>query len=107
MYVSETVKQNFTERKNACLQLFRAANIPDARIGVFGSFARGEYKATSDIDFCVITDHRPPRSVVGGLKEDFDMHGADIVFVDNDYFDNDPSDFAMQLRRDFQEVAYE
>lgn len=106
-YVSEVVKQDFAKRKNACLSLFRAANIPDARIGIFGSFARGEYKATSDIDFCVITDNRPPRGVVGGLKEDFDMHGADIVFIDNDYFSNDQSDFARQLRRDFKEIENE
>ena len=107
MYVSETVKQNFTDRKNACLELFRMANIVNAKIGIFGSYVRDEYKATSDIDFCVITDDRPPRSVVGGLKEDFEINGADIIFVNNDYFNHDPSDFAVQLRRDFKEIVYE
>lgn len=64
----------------------------------------GGYKATSDIDFCIVTDNRTSRMVSGSLREDAEMLGADIVFVIPAYFAGDTSEFARQLRRDFRRL---
>ncbi|MBP0063052.1 nucleotidyltransferase domain-containing protein [Anaerobutyricum hallii] len=34
-------------------------NLDYEEIGIFGSYARGDYKSTSDIDFCIIVKERP------------------------------------------------
>lgn len=41
---------------------------------------------------------------MGALREDLDLLNADVVFVTPQYFKEDTSLFAEQLRRDFKEV---
>ncbi|MCM1236729.1 MAG: nucleotidyltransferase domain-containing protein [Ruminococcus flavefaciens] len=89
----------FKEREQAVLQMIMDAGFPFEAIGIFGSWARGESKGTSDIDFFVIGE-RPSRDVTSGLRADADDMGADIVFVTSEYFANDASLFARDLRRD-------
>lgn len=103
-YVSPAVEKHFAERKEKVADLIRNSGITYCKFGVFGSYARGEYTALSDIDFCIIVDQKPSRYQMGSLREDADMLGADITFVSSDYFYNDDSPFSNQLRRDFQEV---
>lgn len=105
MYVSEVVKQAFRQREKEVLQLIKNSGISYIKVGVFGSYARQEYKNGSDIDFCIIVEEKPDHATSGGLREDADMLGADIVFVTETYFKEDPSEFARQLRRDFREVS--
>lgn len=51
-YVSDIVKQNFKERYNKCLEAIKNSEINYESVGIFGSYAREEYTARSDIDFC-------------------------------------------------------
>lgn len=110
-YVSPAVKEKFNLRKREGIGLILNSGIDYVRFGIFGSYARGEYKSTSDIDFCVIIKDYPPRAISGSLREDMDGIGADICFVTEEYFHNDQSAFARNLRRDFilltKEDAYE
>lgn len=103
-YVSEEVKEFFAERYTKCMSYIKQSGIKYEHVGIFGSYARGEYTARSDIDFCIIVNEMPERYLMGGLREDLDMLDADVVFVTQDYFDNDMSRFAVNLRRDFKTV---
>ena len=100
-YVSQAVMENFKEREQRVLALIQESGISYQMVGVFGSYARGEYKGGSDIDFCIVTDERPPRQISGSLREDADLLGADVIFVTEEYFKEDTSEFARNLRRDF------
>ena len=100
-YVSPAVKENFKEREQKVLTLIKECGIAYKKVGVFGSYARGEFKGGSDIDFCIVTDERPARMVSGSLREDADLLGADVIFVTEEYFEEDTSEFAKNLRRDF------
>lgn len=102
--VTRNVEENFHRRKQAVLELIEIYKIPFQEVGIFGSYARDDYKADSDIDFCIITEQRPDRAVSGSLREDAELMGADIIFVTPDYFQKDTSNFAMQLRRDFRRL---
>ena len=42
-----------------CLSTIQSYNLDYEEIGIFGSYARGDYKSTSDIDFCIIVKERP------------------------------------------------
>ena len=105
MYVSEVVKQAYRQREQKVLQLIKDSGISYIKVGVFGSYARQEYKSGSDIDFCIIVEEKPDHATSGWLREDADMLGADIVIVTETYFKEDQSEFARQLRRDFREVS--
>ena len=100
-YVAPAVIKNFKEREEKVLMLIKESGIVYQAAGIFGSYARGEFKGGSDIDFCIVTNERPAREVSGSLREDADILGADIIFVTEEYFKEDTSEFAKNLRRDF------
>ena len=103
-YVSPVVKKSFEERKEKVSRLIKNSGINYNKFGIFGSYARNDYTASSDIDFCLIVDEKPSRYLTGSLWEDADLLGADITIVSSDYFNHSDSQFARQLRRDFMEV---
>lgn len=103
-YVSESVKRSFENRIQKTLELIYQSGINFIEIGVFGSYARQDYKATSDIDFCVIVEKHPERSVSGNLRMDAKEIGADIVYATPAYFNNDTSHFAKNLRKDYRRI---
>ena len=50
--------RGLAEAKGAVL-----ASYPDAQVILFGSRARGDYRANSDIDLCVLIDHADRRRI--------------------------------------------
>lgn len=104
MWVSDTVKENFENRKQLMLKKIIETDIVFLSIGVFGSYARNEYKATSDIDMCIIVPELPSREIKGYLYEEADMLHMDLIFVTEEYFKTDMSRFTCNLRRDFKEI---
>lgn len=104
-YVSPLVENNFKQREREVADLIRSSGIDYVKFGIFGSYARMEYTASSDIDFCIIVNSKPNRCHSGALRESAELLGTDITIVSLDYFNNDDSNFAKQLRRDFIEVG--
>lgn len=102
--VTDNVKKDFEYRFTQVLWLITNYNISYEEIGIFGSYARGDYKGLSDIDFCIITANKPDRVTSGSLREDADMLKADIIYVTREYFDKDVSKFAINLRRDYRRI---
>lgn len=45
------------------------------------AYARGDYKATSDIDFYAVVTEHPDRVLSGNLRQDL---GADLVYIRKD-----------------------
>lgn len=99
MMMNSHLQKVFKEREQTVLQLILRTGLDYEAIGLFGSWARKESKGTSDIDFFIIGE-RPERAVTGSLRSDAAELGADIVFVSKEYFLNDKSLFARNLRRD-------
>lgn len=99
--VTAKVAQIFKERELTVLKLIQDSGIQFDEVGVFGSYARGEYKGSSDIDFCIITDRRPCRAVSGALREEAELLGADLIFMTPDSFREGDSQITknMQGRR--------
>lgn len=103
-YVSPALEASFKDREQKAIDLIKKSDIQYVKIGIFGSYARKEYKTSSDIDICVIVNKKPSRQTMGSLREDTDLIGVDLTFVTPEYFNTDDSNFAKQLRRDFAEV---
>lgn len=104
MWVSESVRSSFKSREQKMLQIINNIKIDYISIGIFGSYSRDEFTARSDIDMCIVVNQLPTRSIKGWLYEEADMLGIDLIFVTNNYFNNDKSRFAINLRKDFKEV---
>ena len=103
-YVSPIVEADFKDRLTKCTDIIKKSGIKYQSFGIYGSYARNNYKAGSDIDFCIIVSEKPERWMMGALREDLELLNADVVFVTPQYFDCDNSDFMQQLRRDFKEI---
>ena len=66
-YVSPVVENDFKDRLNKCVDIIKNSSIKYQSFGIFGSYARNDYKASSDIDFCIIVPEKPERWMMGSL----------------------------------------
>ena len=103
-YFAPVVENDFKDRLNKCVDIIKNSSIKYQSFGIFGSYARNDYKASSDIDFCIIVPEKPERWMMGSLREELEMLHADVVFVTPQYFEHDNSKFTQQLRRDYKEL---
>lgn len=95
------VSQNVMEE---CLSTIQSYNLDYEEIGIFVSYARGDYKSTSDIDFCIIVKERPSHYVSGNLRDDLEELNADLVWITPDSFRNSNTVFMSNLRRNYRRV---
>lgn len=95
------VVRNFEEREKKALTMILSSGIKFIELGIFGSYARNEYTALSDIDILVIVNEHPPRSISGDLREELESINVDLVYSTLDYYHNSDSLFAKQLRNDY------
>lgn len=86
------------------IELINAYEISYDEIGIFGSYARDDYKSTSDIDVCIISNVRPNRRITGELREEAELLRVDIVFITPHFFIESQEPLAIQLRKDYRRV---
>ncbi len=88
------------ERRAQVLGIIRN-RLPDARIWVYGSRARGRARRYSDLDL-MLDDHGKtiPTRVMGDLDEDFDESNLPIIVDLHDMALTDAR-FLDRVRRDF------
>lgn len=99
------VVHSFENREKEVLKLIEKYQVSYEEIGIFGSYARKDYKATSDLDFCIITENKPDRYISGMLRSDAEDLKADIVYVTKEYFETSTTPFAQNLRRDYRRLV--
>ena len=95
------VVKDFEEREKKALNMILNSGIEFVEIGIFGSYARNEYTALSDIDILIIVNEHPPRSLSGNLREELESIKVELVYSTKEYFYNSDSLFAKQLRNDY------
>ena len=98
------LQHKFQKRLEKAIQIIDDYNITRSEMGIFGSYARNEYKGTSDIDICIIVKNKPSRGVSGSLREECELIGVDITFITEDYFNNSQDRFAKKLRKDYKKI---
>ena len=105
MWVSKSVKEDFKTRYSLMVQAIKSCMSPfDYTFGIFGSYARNDFTALSDIDFCIIADDIP-RSVRGELSDYAEEYRCDITFLSKDSFANTDNPFINNVRKDFKPYA--
>ena len=87
--------------RNQVLEIIRA-RLPDARVWVYGSRAKGGARRYSDLDLMLDDCGREiPRSVMGNLDEDFDESSLPIIVELHDMAATD-ANFLERVRKDFR-----
>lgn len=95
------VVEAFKEREQKALTMIKNSGITYLEVGLFGSYARNEYKATSDIDILIIVNEFPSWSIRSDLRCDLDMIDVDAHFMTKEYFEHDDSRFTRHVRKDY------
>lgn len=95
------LKKYFDKRLEDCLSTIREYNLNYQELGIFGSYARGDYTTESDIDFCMVTTDRPDRKLSGELRERLDLMGAELLYVTPNTFNNSEDAIYQNIRRDY------
>ena len=86
--------------KQQVLEIIRA-RLPDARVWVYGSRAKGRARRYSDLDLMLDDRGREiPWSVLGNLDEDFDESSLPIIVELHDLAATD-ANFLERVRKDF------
>ena len=101
---TKKVESIFESRLNTGLDIIKNSSIQFEQVGVFGSYARGTHKASSDIDLCFVTKNTPDQKLKAVLRADLDELNIDCTFVSEDSFLNEQSQFFANLRRDYRRV---
>ena len=104
MWVSEEVERKFDSKRDQMIQRIINSKINYVSVGLFGSYARGEFTSRSDIDFCIVTECTLTRLQKGTLREDAEDLGVDIIFIDKKDFECSETRFMQNLRKDYKEV---
>ena len=103
-YVSEAIRLKFLNIQNEMVNRILSQKFNFIEIGVFGSYARNEYNALSDVDICVIVKDMPTRYVTGWLRDDAEELGADICFITEEQFELSDTTFMNNLRKDYRMI---
>ena len=69
-------------------------------IVLFGSYARVEYKATSDLDILLITEIVEDRFIKGDISSFFEENNADAVFFSEDQFRDSDCLLSRKIREE-------
>lgn len=105
-YVSDAIKAKFLNIQNEMVSRILKQNFYFVEIGIFGSYARNEYNALSDVDICVIVKEMPTRYITGWLRDDAEELCADICFITEEQFESSETTFMNNLRRDYRRIYY-
>lgn len=67
---------------------------------LFGSYARGEEKSTSDLDILVLTEQEISREIRGGLSSEFEEENIDLLFYTMKQFELSDCLLVSQIRKE-------
>ncbi len=82
------------------VHLILEEGIDCTKIILFGSYARAEQRANSDLDILVITHSEVPRTVRGELCSVFEENKADLIFYTEDLFKKSDALIVKQIRKE-------
>lgn len=98
--VPDFVVKRFQEKEMKALQMIKESSLKYKQVGIFGSYARNEYKATSDIDIIAIVDYRPKDVDFCLLRELLDGMGVQLIYSDEGVFEANDI-FSREIQRDY------
>ncbi|WP_069999265.1 nucleotidyltransferase family protein [Cellulosilyticum sp. I15G10I2] len=96
--IKELLRQRQEEKLEGFLPKLIETN--PIEIGIYGSYARHESKATSDIDVYVLYTSMPHSIEKGELYEEAKEWGIDVLICDYETFYNTESIFCENILRD-------
>lgn len=102
--MTKMLQEHFNRRLEDAIKLIDSYGIQYEELGVFGSFARGEFTNRSDIDICLIVKDHPERGLSGSMRCDAEEMGVDVVYVRREYIEHSDEWFAQNLRRDYRRI---
>lgn len=105
MYVSSRVREHFENRLDNLIKKIDASGLVYEELGVFGSYARDDFKATSDIDVIVITDCKDVY-LLSDLRTEAELVKADVVFATREVFETSNELLFKNIRRDYRRIKY-
>lgn len=88
------------DRLKQLVKLILNLKIDCTKIVLFGSYARAEEKAGSDLDILVLTDYEVSREIRGEACSLFEEQSADLVFYTNSVFEQSDALLVKEIRRD-------
>ncbi|MCM1172521.1 MAG: nucleotidyltransferase domain-containing protein [Clostridium sp.] len=70
------------------------------KVVLFGSYARCDYKVTSDLDLLVVTTEKLAQGTRGELSSVFDDCNADVIFYTEEQLEQSTCMLVNEIRKD-------
>lgn len=100
------LESNLMNRFKQGSTIILESKVDYVEFGIFGSFARGDIKCGSDVDFVLIVDDLSMRKSISALRSDLEDIGCDLAVLLKNNFDNPQTLFAEKVKRDYRRVHY-
>lgn len=88
------------------VSIIRKSNIKCIEYGIFGSVARNDYNALSDLDIVMICYELPDKTLIANLRDELDDINCDLAVVLKDNFDEPKTAFHKAVKRDYRRIEY-
>ncbi|KSV58739.1 nucleotidyltransferase domain-containing protein [Acetivibrio ethanolgignens] len=82
------------------VSVIRSSVTDCCKIVLFGSYARAEYKASSDFDILVLTETVVPREIRGELYSFFEENNSDLVFYTTEAFNDSQALLVRRIKKE-------
>ena len=92
------------EKVKRAMSIINSRNIVYVEYGVFGSVARGDYTAVSDVDIVMIVEQMPLRYTLAELRCDLEEIGCDFAILYKRNFDAPKTVFQKEVKRDYRRL---
>lgn len=86
------------------MSIINSRDIVYVEYGVFGSVARGDYTAVSDVDIVMLVESMPSRYDLAELRCDLEEIGCDFVILYKRNFDVPETVFQKEVKRDYRRL---
>lgn len=100
------LESNLMNRFKQGSTIILKSKVDYVEFGIFGSFARGDIKCGSDVDFVIIVNDLSNRRLISTLRGNLEEIGCDLAVLLKDNFDNPKTIFAKKVKTDYRRVHY-
>lgn len=98
------IEKLFISKISNAMNIIDSYNLSYTEYGLFGSVARGDYNASSDLDIVMIFKNLPERAIISKLRLELEEIDCDLAILLVDNFNKPKNAFHKDVRKDYRRI---
>ena len=98
------IEKMFISKISSAMDIIDNYKLHYIEYGLFGSVARGDYNASSDLDIVMIFKKLPKRAVISKLRLELEEIDCDLAILLVDNFNEPKNAFHKDVKKDYRRI---